>query len=122
VILGTTIESDRDTTGISKAPSIHNRTSDFLRVKHLCKMVTVEPVMDFNLNILLGWIYHINPCMVWLDLDTIKLCEQSGFALKERLKRKLTQQSFWRTIYYKKYPNVSKIEYEDVLVFEKRAV
>lgn len=57
--------------------------------------------------------------IVQLDIDTIKLCESAGFILKERLKRKLTQQSFWRTIYYKKYPNVPKIEHEDILIFEK---
>lgn len=55
--------------------------------------------------------------IIRLDLDTIKLCEQAGFKLKERLKRKLTAQSFWRTIYYKKFPEVEKIEFEDVLIF-----
>jgi len=36
--------------------------------------------------------------IIQLDLDTIKICEQCGFVLKERLKRKLKQQSFWRTL------------------------
>ena len=57
--------------------------------------------------------------LVRLDLDTIKLCEQVGFVLKERLKRKLMQQSFWRTIYYKKFPDAPRIDFEDVLIFEK---
>lgn len=57
--------------------------------------------------------------IIRLDTDTTKLCEAAGFTLKERLKRKLTQQSFWRTIYYQKYPSVPKIEYEDVLVFKR---
>lgn len=57
--------------------------------------------------------------IVQLDLDTIKLCENAGFVLKERLKRKLTQQSFWRIIYQKKFPDAPKIEFEDVLIFEK---
>ncbi len=43
--------------------------------------------------------------LVRLDLDTVKLCEKSGFVLKERLKRKLTQQSFWRTIALMKCDN-----------------
>lgn len=58
--------------------------------------------------------------VIRLDLDTIKLCEQAGFILKERLQRKLTQQSFWRTIYHKKFPDVEKIEYEDVIIFMKK--
>jgi len=57
--------------------------------------------------------------LVRLDLDTIKLCEQAGFTFVEQLKRKLTQQSFWRTIYYKKFPDAPKIEYEDILIFRK---
>jgi len=36
--------------------------------------------------------------VIRLDLDTIRLCEQSGFTLEERHYRKLSQQSFWRTI------------------------
>jgi DNA modification methylase len=59
-----------------------------------------------------------NKKVVRLDLDTIKLCENAGFNLKEILKRKLTQQSFWRTIYYQKFPDVERIEYEDVLIFK----
>ena len=57
--------------------------------------------------------------IIRLDLDTIKLCKKAGFNLKERLARELTQQSFWRTIYHQKYPDVDKIEFEDVLIFEK---
>lgn len=57
--------------------------------------------------------------IVRLDLDTVKICEKAGFKLIETLKRKLTQQSFWRTIYHHKYPDVEKIEYEDVLIFQR---
>lgn len=57
--------------------------------------------------------------IVRLDSDTIKLCEQAGFVLKERLKRKLTQQSFWRIIYAQRFPDAPKIEFEDVLIFTK---
>jgi DNA modification methylase len=57
--------------------------------------------------------------VIRLDLDTIKLCESAGFKLKDILKRKLTSQSFWRIIYHNKYPDVEKIEFEEILVFEK---
>ena len=63
-----------------------------------------------------------NKQIVRLDTDTIKLCETAGFTLKERLKRKLTQQSFWRIIYQRKYPDAPRVDFEDVLVFRKRAV
>ncbi len=57
--------------------------------------------------------------IVRLDSDTIALCEKAGFALVEKLQRKLTQQSFWRTIYQQKYPDAPRIEYEDILVFKQ---
>jgi len=60
-----------------------------------------------------------NKKVVRLDLDTIKLMEKAGFRLLERHYRKLTQESFWRIIYYQKYPEVEPIEHEDILVFGK---
>jgi len=54
-----------------------------------------------------------------LDLDTIKLCEQAGFNFQDRWYRELANQSFWRTIYHQKYPDVEPIKYEDVLIFKK---
>jgi DNA modification methylase len=60
-----------------------------------------------------------NKQIVRLDLDTIKLCEQAGFSFVRRRHRKLPSQSFWRTIYHQKYPDVPVIDKEDVLVFRK---
>lgn len=56
---------------------------------------------------------------VRLDEDTIKLCEQAGFTLQERHYRKLTSQSFWRTIYQQKHPDAPVIGREDVLVLAR---
>lgn len=74
---------------------------------------------DGGLLILVVKNFIRNKKIIHLDTDTIKLCESAGFALKERLKRKLTQQSFWRIIYYRKYPDAPKIEFEDILIFQK---
>lgn len=54
-----------------------------------------------------------------LDLDTIKLCEIAGFTFQERWYRKLTSQSFWRTIYSQKYPDAPILDKEDVLIFRR---
>jgi len=59
--------------------------------------------------------------IVRIDLDTIKLCENAGFILTERLARKLTQMSFWRRIYMQKYPDAPRIDFEDVLIFKKNS-
>jgi DNA modification methylase len=58
-----------------------------------------------------------NKQIVRLDEDTIKICEQAGFEFQERHYRKLTSQSFWRTIYQQKYPDAPVLNTEDVLVF-----
>lgn len=57
--------------------------------------------------------------VVRLDSDTIKLCEQAGFSFVERHYRKLPAQSFWRTIYHQKHPEVEQIKFEDILVFQR---
>ena len=72
VILGTTIETNRDEYKISKAPKPSQRYKDFLKIKHRQKMITIEPVIDFDLNILMTWVDNIDPCMVWLGYDSKK--------------------------------------------------
>jgi hypothetical protein len=74
VILGTTLETNKDELceGISKAPKPSQRYKDFAKVNHPLKMVTIEPVIDFDLNTMIDWIENINPCMVWLGYDSGK--------------------------------------------------
>ena len=60
-----------------------------------------------------------NKQRIRLSLDTIALCEQAGFELIDWHFRRLLTQSFWRVIYYKKHPEVERIDNEDVLVFRK---
>lgn len=72
IILGTTIETNRDELyeGIAKAPSPSQRYADFKTVKHPLKMVTIEPVIDFDTDVMLRWMKDINPCMIWLGYDS----------------------------------------------------
>lgn len=74
VILGTTIETNRDSLyeGIAKAPSPSQRFEDFAKVDHPLKMVTIEPVIDFDLDTMVEWMKKIKPCMVWLGYDSKK--------------------------------------------------
>jgi len=74
VILGTTLETNIDDIyeGISKAPRPSKRYKDFVNVAHPAKMVTVEPVLDFDINVMVSWIENIQPCMVWLGYDSRK--------------------------------------------------
>ena len=72
VILGITLETNRDDLGttVSKAPPPSERYKVFQKLKHATKMVTVEPVLDFDLDIMVRWITKIGPCMVWLGFDS----------------------------------------------------
>ena len=74
LILGTTLETNRDKLyeGISEAPKPSQRYADFLKIIHSLKMVTIEPVIDFDMNVMINWIENINPCMVWLGYDSGK--------------------------------------------------
>jgi len=54
-----------------------------------------------------------------LKADTRGLCEQAGFEFIEEHYRLLTSQSFWRTIYARKYPDAPKIDKEYILVFKR---
>lgn len=70
VVLGTTIETNRDEfyreNNISRAPAPSRRYEDFKNVNHKLKMLTLEPIMDFDLDEMLEWIDGINPVFIWL--------------------------------------------------------
>lgn len=74
VILGTTIETNRDELNklakISKAPPPSQRFKDFLKIKHARKMVTIEPVLKFDLEVMLDWIKQLKPIKVWIGYDS----------------------------------------------------
>ena len=74
VILGTTIETNRDKLckAVATAPPPSKRYKDFLKVKHPLKMVTIEPVMDFDMDVMLKWMQDIKPVMIWLGYDSKK--------------------------------------------------
>lgn len=65
VIVGTTIETNRDTSNISKAPRTELRYM-FLKKIIGRKAVTIEPILDFDMKILKEWIWKINPEIVWV--------------------------------------------------------
>ena len=72
VILGTTLETNRDALykGVSKAPKPSQRQSDLAKVNHSKKMVTIEPILDFDLDVMVRWVKEINPVVVWLGFDS----------------------------------------------------
>ena len=74
VIILTTIETNRDEgyEKISKAPVPSERYRQFLALKYPRKVVTIEPLMDFDVDVFSGWILNIRPEYVWLGLNSKK--------------------------------------------------
>jgi len=94
-ILGTTLETNRDYK-ITKAPSPKERYYTFYMLnnardvegnKFYRFMVSIEPIMDFDLGILDQWIQEINPEFVSIGADSgkNKLSEPSAQKLGELL-------------------------------------
>jgi len=72
LVAGITLETNRDMFAlmVSKAPPPTQRYQDFVAVEHTQKMVTIEPVLDFDLEVMLDWMTRIQPVMVWLGYDS----------------------------------------------------
>jgi DNA repair photolyase len=72
VLLGTTIETNRDDLyeGISKAPLPSQRYTAMLKLQHPRKIVTVEPVLDFDVEVLERWIRRTRPEACYIGYDS----------------------------------------------------
>lgn len=69
-ILGTTIETNRFTLGISAAPLPVTRYKTILGLNYPRKFVTIEPILDFDVDILASWIAEIRPKFLNLGADS----------------------------------------------------
>ncbi len=69
VILGVTIETNRDTSQFSRAPDPWNRMKTMKGLQSR-KFVTIEPIMDFDLDIMASWIKEIRPEFVNIGADS----------------------------------------------------
>jgi len=80
LILGTTIETNKTLFAktpsefksyqqISNAPILEKRYLAMLHIQHNRKLVTIEPILDFDLEILVLWIKEIEPEIVYVGYD-----------------------------------------------------
>jgi len=68
-VLGTTIESNRDY-DISEAPTIWHRVNPMIAIEGHRKMVSIEPVLDFDPEQLVEYIKRIGPEFVSIGADS----------------------------------------------------
>ena len=70
-IYATTIESNRDYPDYSNAPSVNNRYIFMKQLKtNKPKIVSIEPVLDFDVDIFASWIEEIDPDFVSIGADS----------------------------------------------------
>ena len=72
IMLGITLESNISYKTITDAPTPYYRYISFLRLDHPRKVITIEPILDFNLSIFIFWIRDVNPERVYIGYDTKK--------------------------------------------------
>ena len=88
VVLVTTLETNRDDgyDKISKAPPPSERYRQFLALDYPRKVVTVEPVLDFDADVFAGMIAELAPEYVWLGFNSrpksVQLPEPSADKLR----------------------------------------
>jgi hypothetical protein len=72
VILLTTLETNKDDIyeGISKAPKPTERYQQFLELDYPRKVITMEPLIDFDLDVMVEWVKNINPLYVWIGVNS----------------------------------------------------
>jgi hypothetical protein len=71
-VLGCTIESNRDY-NISNAPTSKERYKAMVKLKKFPKyqrFVSIEPIIDFDVDILVGWIKEIEPDFIAIGADS----------------------------------------------------
>ena len=80
-LLGTTIETNRDTSGISRVPSPLDRWLAFKEITDFIKFITLEPLFNFDLEILVDWIILAKPDFVNIGADSKGhgLCEPEAW-------------------------------------------
>ena len=70
-IFGTTIETNRNIPGISQAPRPFERSAAMMKFPaEVKKFVTIEPVLEFDVDILASWINCIRPDFLNLGADS----------------------------------------------------
>ena len=76
VVLMTTLETNRDSqySGVSKAPLPSQRFQDFLGLDWDRKALVMEPILDFDLNVILDWAKKLKPEAVFIGFESKREC------------------------------------------------
>jgi len=80
VILGTTIETNVEayTRAISQTPSPEYRAKALASIRHPRKLISIEPVIDFERLLLFDLIMDVRPQIVYIGYDNHRALERLG--------------------------------------------
>jgi len=103
VMFGTTLESNRDYEGMSKAPKIDERVRAMINLRNDGKrtMVTIEPVLNFDMGELVAMLNTMDP--EWVNLGA----DSGDNKLPEPSKEKLLE--LMDLIQYRKKKNLQRL-------------
>ena len=71
IYYGTTIETNRDY-GLSLAPPPYDRYRCFAGLSHARKLVSIEPICDFDLEVMVKWMREIKPEIIEVGADNYR--------------------------------------------------
>lgn len=71
IYLGTTLETNRDYP-FTKAPPPFQRYTAMRKLKHSHKFISLEPILDFDLPVLVRWLEQIQPEIVEVGVDNYR--------------------------------------------------
>jgi len=74
LLLGITLETNKEDyykkARISKAPLPHKRVKDFISIDHPHKCITIEPILQFDLDMMLKYCLQIHPERIYMGYDS----------------------------------------------------
>ena len=110
MLLGITLETDQYHSKITNAPNPFFRYITFADLPFPRKVVTIEPIMDFDFYRFLAWIRIIGPERVYIGYDT-KKCNLREPSLRKTLRfiSELKKYTKVKTKFLKKYHHQSGI-------------
>jgi hypothetical protein len=76
VVLMTTLETNRNVgySEVSKAPLPSHRFQDFLQLAWPRKALVMEPILDFDLGVILEWATKLEPEAIFIGFESKRKC------------------------------------------------
>jgi hypothetical protein len=98
VVLITTLETNRDSqySRVSKAPVPSQRFQDFLQLAWPRKALVMEPILSFDLNVILQWATKLKPEAIIIGLESKRECtlEEPSTSQVQELHKELKNLGF----------------------------